>query len=126
MKGFTLTELLTVVAILGILAVVGVPIYNGYVDSVDVTTVQNNLRSIYLRQQDYFATNNAYYFTGASCTDSAAIINTNLFSGTQVLTNDNGFTYCILQDTVSDFTATADESAGVRIFTIDEQNVTNF
>jgi prepilin-type N-terminal cleavage/methylation domain-containing protein len=126
MRGFTLIELLTVVVILSVLSVIGIPIYQGYIDTTNITTVHNNLRSVYLQQQDYFVNNNAYYFTGTSCTDSAAAINTNLFSGTQVLDNAVGYTYCITQSAPTNFIARADEISGSGVLTINELNVTNF
>ena len=126
MRGFTLVELMIVVAILGILSAVGIPIYRGYIDSTKVTEVQNNLRAVYLQQQDYFVNNNAYYSTGITCTDSAAAVNTNLFSGTQVVDNTTGYRYCILQTAGTNFQARAEEISGTRVFTINELNVTNF
>ena len=126
MQGYSLMELLIVVVILGIIATIGIPQYNGYVDSTNVVNVQNNLRAIYLQQQDYFLNNNGFYSTGATCNDSAAAINTNLFSGTQVVDNTLGYDFCILQATANDFEARAEEVAGARVFTINQLNVNNF
>ena len=41
-KSFTLIELLIVVAIIGILAGVGVPMYNNYIQNAKIATVQSN------------------------------------------------------------------------------------
>jgi len=41
-KAFTLIELLIVVAIIGILAGVGIPMYNGYIQTAKIATVQSN------------------------------------------------------------------------------------
>lgn len=129
-KGFTLIELVIVVAILGIIAAIGIPQYIGYTDASRVKTVQSNLRSIYLQQQDYYQRKNAYYATGTctSVTDwDEADINTNLFNGSQIIVNDGYFGYCINQGTVDDFTAKAIEKGGQnRTFTIDKLNQTNF
>ena len=45
-KAFTLIELLVVVAIIGILAAVGVVAYNGYTASAKESAVRNNLKSV--------------------------------------------------------------------------------
>ncbi|HCR86567.1 MAG TPA: hypothetical protein DIV86_07825 [Alphaproteobacteria bacterium] len=124
-KGFTLLELLIVVGLLGIITAIGIPQYIGYVDNSNIGLVKNNLRSIYLAEQEYYRKNNIYYRTGATCTDAASNINTNLFSGQNTISN-NDFTYCITQTTTDDFTATASEIDGTRNFTINNLNVTNF
>jgi len=45
-KAFTLIELLVVVAIIGILAAVGVVAYNGYTKSAKVNAVKHNFKEI--------------------------------------------------------------------------------
>ncbi|MDA0781636.1 MAG: prepilin-type N-terminal cleavage/methylation domain-containing protein [Rickettsiales bacterium] len=125
-KGFTLIELLITVAILGILSAIAVPQYQGYVSNSRAVAAQNNLRNIYLQQQEYFTDNNIYYSTGAGCADASATINTNLFNGDNVLTNDF-YNYCINQTTTTDFTARAQLITDVTTeFTITNTNATNF
>ena len=124
-NGFTLIELLVVVAIIGILSAIGIPYYQGYTDTSEQKVVQNNLRTIYMQQQEYYRRNAEYYFTGATCTDSAAIINTNLFSGQNIIQNGS-FTYCVTRATVDDFTAQARNVADSITFTINQSNVTSF
>ena len=65
-KGFSIIELLVVVAIIGILAAVGIPLYQGYVETTKKTNALNNLSSIYVTQEEYKADNNKYYSTNSA------------------------------------------------------------
>ena len=121
-KGFTLIELLIVVAILGILSAIAVPAYNGYIASTRETNAQNNLRAIYMKQQEYFTNNNGYYSPGA-CGDNATVINTNLFAGQSII-QDSYYTYCITQTASTDFTAMATRTSDSTVYSLDYNNVT--
>ncbi|MDW7709341.1 MAG: type IV pilin protein [Deferrisomatales bacterium] len=69
-KGFTLVELMIVVAILGILAAVAVPMYRGYISTSKMAEAKANLETIRLLQEQYYA-DNRVYLAGA---DTAALI----------------------------------------------------
>tara|TARA_Y100000590_G_scaffold157406_1_gene180878 strand:- start:732 stop:1166 length:435 start_codon:yes stop_codon:yes gene_type:complete len=102
-KGFSLIELLVVVAIIGILAAVGIVSYVGYVAGAQKTDAQNNMQAMYMVQEEYKSSNalNTYYTTnaGSSCTPNLSnhnTINTNLFGGKeQIDISDPKFVFCI-------------------------------
>tara|TARA_B110000003_G_scaffold253447_1_gene268745 strand:- start:356 stop:805 length:450 start_codon:yes stop_codon:yes gene_type:complete len=75
LNGFTLTELLVVVAILGILAAVGVVSYNGYVSSAERKSAENLMQQISLGQSEFLSDNGVYYsVTESECTPSQATL----------------------------------------------------
>lgn len=107
MQGFSLIELLVVVAIIAILSAVGIPAYNGYVVDSRRAAATNALRSAYLAQLEFRAVQGIYFdssgtagdcnqpamvATGSSLDESQNMVQ-NLFSGANVL-NAETFRFC--------------------------------
>ena len=60
LTGFTLIEVLIVIAIIGIVAAIAVPVYSTYITKANRTDAINFLSEVAGEQQRYFSENNAY------------------------------------------------------------------
>lgn len=69
-RGFTLIELMIVVAIVGLLAAVALPMYNGYIQTSREGVLVNNISTIEVFQEDYRLRTGNYLLAAA---DRAAI-----------------------------------------------------
>jgi len=79
--GFTILELVVVIAIIGILGAIGIPAYQGYVTKAKETKAQNTLQSIYMMEKNFFSQNYCYY-KSSTVSDDTSNINGNLFGST--------------------------------------------
>ena len=125
LKGFTIIELLIVVAIIGIISAIGIPVVIGVLEGVKEKSAQTSLQSIYLAEEEYKSINKQYYIPSGGCGDQTSIINTNLFDGNITLENNN-YRFCISGSTTN-YTATAyRKKTGKKNFTIKHNNEKNF
>jgi len=99
-KGFTIVELLVVVAIIGILSAIGVLSYNGYVSASKKTAAENTIQQIALAQTEYYSNNGEYFISGAgdTCTatgDTSSDIEDALFASENMIADDIDFEICV-------------------------------
>lgn len=71
-KGFTLIELIVVVAILGILAAVAIPVYTNYIYRANEAEATVNINGIRALEESWFAEYNRYCYTAGDCNTATA------------------------------------------------------
>lgn len=98
-KGFTLVELIIVIAIIAVLAAIAIPAYIGQQLRAARTEAYTNLEALRLLEEQFFAENGAYTVTTGTC----AVDNDNLAAIQVVLPGFRpgtglNFSYCLEQN----------------------------
>lgn len=108
-KGFTLIELMMVVAIIAILSAIAIPSYADYIRRGKITEAVSSLSDIRVRQEQYFQDNRTYA-NGADCG--------------AVATATANFSFSCSASTATAYVATATGIGSMQgfVYTVDQSN----
>jgi len=92
--GFTLVELMIVIAILGIVSAIAIPAYTGYIETARMTEAKNNIAALKLAEEEFFLENNQYFYDTSDSNTNLATASQGLWSASA---GDSGvdFTYTV-------------------------------
>ncbi|GAB4257124.1 MAG: hypothetical protein Kow0092_03740 [Deferrisomatales bacterium] len=119
-KGFTLVELMIVVAILGILSAIAIPMYRSYITASKKSEAKANLETLRLLEEQYYADHRAYVAATGGTTDVMAKL-----PGFQPGNPDSLYYNYFITATTDAFTATAQpksSSLGGNLFITDDNS----
>ena len=112
-NGFTLIELMIVIAIIGIIAAIAIPAYSGYIATARLAEAKNNIAALKLAEEEYFLENNSYFYDTTDNNANLASESGNLWSATA---GDKGinFTYTV-SGSGNNYTITATGNASTPV-----------
>jgi len=106
--GFSLLELMIVLAIIAIVAGIGLPAYNSYIDTAEQGQLVSNMRTMQVFQEDYFLRNGEY----AVNLGNLAAIEAAIGWRPQV---EDGITYAIADGDGASYRVTATSPTGLTV-----------
>jgi type IV pilus assembly protein PilE len=111
-NGFTLVELMVTVAILGVVASIAIPAYNGYIITSRKSECQNEVASIKLAESEYFLDNNSYFGATTGAVADLKSASGGIYEPSAAAAGANSECVYKVTTTATTFTITADHAAG--------------
>lgn len=108
-RGFTLIELMIVVAVIAVIAAIALPAYNGYVQTSREAVLVNNITTMEIFQEDFRLRNGAYLTVAANAAAIEAAIDWRPEG------DEPGTTYSIAAGPGGSYQVTATSPAGTSV-----------
>ena len=110
--GFSLLELLIAVAVIVLIAAIGIPLYRGYIDTAQASVLTSQMAAMAVFQEDTRLRTGTY---GSGTFDSASSVNTLAAAiGWQPAAGHDA-TYVVVADGATSWTVTATDRAGLSL-----------
>jgi len=122
--GFTLLELLLVVALIVIIAAIGTPVYLGHVKNAKITDAKNSLSAIAMKQEQYKINTGGYYISANNTCNNAgsSAVQTALFGNLKGMSTEYWCYYTEVANTSGFIASACDISATSDCYTLDNLN----
>ena len=123
LSGFSLVELMIVVAIIGVLAAIAVPNYNDYVLRGKITEAFSQLSSLQVRMEQYYQDNRSYQRAASSTVVSNGVSCATTCGILPPTTGIENFSYCCTISSSGQgftYTATGTGSTAGFVYTVND------